>query len=288
MNPLIFDIENLECAYQSGNPVLAIPRLKVPKGKFVFVIGKSGIGKSTFIETLGLMNDTIDSNSKTKVQFHAGEGVQIDLTRIWDQKDDYISRFRKEHFSFIFQSTNLMPNFSCGENMLFSLLIKGVTYQEAKHQILEMMKRVSLDASIYDKKITQVSGGQRQRLAFLRAITTDYTVLLGDEPTGNLDEGMSLELMDMLSEMVSEQQRTCIIVSHDLKLSIQYADIIIPITERITEKSFTGRYGYIDPDSIAVRKNGVWKTTSQVPLNDMNAYLTNFLAVDHNQDSTNI
>jgi len=109
----IFEIKNLKCAYQSDTVVLEVKLLNIPFGKIVFVVGESGIGKSTILETLGLMNNTITSDPNTLLNYCAtptSESVNIvDLRK--NKSDNKISEFRLHNFSFIFQQTNLMRNF---------------------------------------------------------------------------------------------------------------------------------------------------------------------------------
>jgi ABC-type lipoprotein export system ATPase subunit len=276
-NP-VFKIRNLDCAYLPGQPVLRLKNLDVPAGQLVFIIGKSGVGKSTFIETLGLMNETISPNEATSVLFAPPSSSQeIELRDCWKLKNEQISALRKQHFSFIFQNTNLMPNFTSGENMIVSLLIKGRPFENAKREVLEVMDRLSLSRDIFDKKTTEISGGQRQRLAFVRAITADFTVLFGDEPTGNLDRNTSEELMSILKTLIRDKGKTGIIVSHDLFLAEKFADLIAPITSEWnaeTERSF----GDILPENILRRnESGAWAMPDGQIVPNTAQYLNRFL-----------
>ena len=279
MNDLVFKVRNLTCEYVPGVPVLNLKHLDLPKGKLIFVIGKSGIGKSTFIETLGLMNNTIVSDQNTSVEFFENENTSIELKDSWNWPNEKLSDFRRSHFSFIFQSTNLMPNFTSGENMMVSLLIDGKSKTEAKEEVLNVMERLSLAANIFDKKITEVSGGQRQRLAFVRAITADFTVLFGDEPTGNLDEKTAHELMQVLKELIADRNKVGVIVSHDLNLAAHFADIIIPITA-ISKEDGT-MLGEVVDENIISKQNGIWRKHTGVEIVETVSYLNQFLSTDH-------
>jgi ABC-type lipoprotein export system ATPase subunit len=225
----IFHIENLTCAYQGSQPVLRIPQLSLPRGRLIFVVGRSGVGKSTFIETLGLMNRTILPSANTSIRFSAGSTINLEIKNHWNQDNAALSAFRRQNFSFIFQNTNLMPNFSSGENMMVSLLLQGRDLATARGQVLEMMERLDLPERIFDAPVAKVSGGQRQRLAFVRAITADFQVLFGDEPTGNLDSATAANLMRSLRALLRERDRTGIVVSHDLNLAFRFADVIVPL-----------------------------------------------------------
>lgn len=276
MESLIFKIRKLRCEYVLNTPVLHLEELDIPCRQLVFVIGKSGIGKSTLIETLGLMNNTIAISADTSVQFTSMDNTQHELRDSWSLSNQALSDFRRKHFSFIFQNTNLMPNFTCGENMMVSLLIKGKAIAEAKREVLQVMDRLSLSKDVFDKKTTEVSGGQRQRLAFVRAITADFSVLFGDEPTGNLDEHTAEELMSVLKELAIEQGKTGIIVSHDLYLAERFADRIIPIT--LKKQRANAPCGEVIPTHIIHRTENGWTNTIGEPVFQVTQYLQQFLS----------
>ncbi|MEL6637159.1 MAG: ABC transporter ATP-binding protein [Bacteroidota bacterium] len=231
---LVLEIRHLACAYLPGKTVLDIEALDIPYGRLVFIIGRSGIGKSTFIETLGLMSQTIVPAERSHIRFYprGASAEPIELKDSWQLPNADLAQLRRQYFSFIFQQTNLMPNFSAGENMMVSRLIEGAGMAQVKEEVMEVMGKLSLEAALFDKKISHLSGGQRQRLAFVRAITADFTILFGDEPTGNLDRHTAEELMTVLKQQIARQGRTGIIVSHDLPLAAQFADLIVPITPR--------------------------------------------------------
>jgi ABC-type lipoprotein export system ATPase subunit len=251
-------------------------KLTIPSGKLVFVIGKSGIGKSTFIETLGLMNNTMVNDNTTKVEFGVGEGKTIELRGAWNMPNSDMSDLRKKYFSFIFQNTNLMPNFTAGENMMTSLLIEGKEITEAKKKVLEVMGLLSLPQEIFDRKTTELSGGQRQRLAFVRAVISDFVVLFGDEPTGNLDEKTAADLMGVLKNLITKDQKTGIIVSHDLKLAHDFADIIIPLTAKMKDGEIL--HGEVNLENVMTNENGRWNNSSGEKIADPLQYFSQYLS----------
>lgn len=276
LTPPIFEIENLICAYANGNPVLSIDHLEIPRGKLVFVIGMSGIGKSTFIETLGFMNRTIAQSPNLSIKYAPRPSDEpIEIKGHWNLADEKLSAFRRGNFSFIFQNTNLMPNFTAGENMMFSLLLQNMSISESKDNVLKVMEMLSLEPYIFDKGITELSGGQRQRLAFVRAITAEFQVLFGDEPTGNLDEKTAGELMIILKEILENDNKTGIIVSHDLDLALKFADIIIPITEKSAPDNTT--MGEINRLNIIEKKSGNWYLSDDVPCANPRSHINGFL-----------
>ncbi len=232
MSTPLFTLQNLTCAYRqpngmAGNPVLKIAELQIPKGKIIVLLGKSGAGKSTILETLGLMNNTLSNNSQ--LLFMPNENEKYHFETIWEKKN--IDEIRKKHFSFIFQNTNLMPNFTVYENICLTQMIQGSSKADAMQKAQKMMRQIGLQEIDEYKKPHELSGGQRQRVAFVRAITPNFTVLFGDEPTGNLDEINSRELMNILSRNVREHQRTAVIVTHNIDLALEFADQIIILTK---------------------------------------------------------
>lgn len=253
-NPIAFNIQNLICEYIVGQPVLHIDDLSIEKGKLVFILGVSGIGKSTFIETLGLMNKTIGNPKACNIDFYPESGNSFNIADIWSTGNENLSDFRNKYFSFIFQNTNLMPNLSAGENMCISQLIEGKNLAESKPSVINVMGRLNLAEELFDRKVQELSGGQRQRLAFVRAITAGFTVLFGDEPTGNLDQDTAFKLMTILKDNLKEKNTTGVIVSHDIGLSTAFADEII----LLTPGDYNGKtVGVSKKEYIMVRKDDV-------------------------------
>ena len=199
---IVLSAKHLKCAYpgQVGH-ALYIKEFQLVKGKVHFVLGRSGIGKSTLIESLGLMEKTVIRSTSTDVQLHS-QGQSHDLISIWEARSDSISKFRQEHFSFIFQSTNLLPNLSLRENVLMPAWIEGRQSNAAQEaEIAALFGRLlkEIPEEDWDKDVTAISGGQRQRVAFMRALMTTFDVLFADEPTGNLDAYKATQAMDLLS-----------------------------------------------------------------------------------------
>ncbi len=232
-NNAIFKISNLSCVYNQdrGNtiPALVIDDLEIPRGKLTILLGESGIGKSTILETLGLMNDTVAKGSNLLFTPGNGDG-DIQFATLWQRNDTEIAGIRNKHFSFIFQSTNLMPNFTAYENICLTQMLQGKDQTSAVANAEKYMRMVGLGAVEKDKKAFELSGGQRQRLAFVRAITCEFSVLFGDEPTGNLDEGNSKELMTLLKNVINTENKSSIIVSHNIDLALEFGDQIIILT----------------------------------------------------------
>ncbi len=233
----LFEIENLRCSYDknyregASKVVLEIKSLGIPYGKKVFIVGESGIGKSTILEVLGLMNNTIVPDASSRFVFYDRSGVATDLLALWRDGDDTrLSGFRREHFNFIFQSTNLMRNFTAYENISITRMLQGYSQQESFDRAAQVLADLGLEHVGKERMAQELSGGQQQRLAFARAIIPDFTVLFGDEPTGNLDSENAVRAMELLSSKLSGvSDSSAIIVSHDMHLAVTFADIVIKI-----------------------------------------------------------
>ncbi len=237
----LFTINDLEAGYLPGKPVLQINELNLPKNKLIFLLGKSGIGKSTLLELLGLMNNTLMSNEEQHLQFQH-EHHSIDYANLWQGSENNLANFRNQNFSFIFQNENLMHNFTAGENVCFAQMIQGKTFKAAKAIALNLMDQLGIEKNKFDEGISAFSGGQRQRLSFIRAISTDYTILFGDEPTGNLDSQNAHNLMSVMKQDMMTKQASAILVSHDIDLGMAFADQIIVLTEKKVEQPIENTY----------------------------------------------
>jgi ABC-type lipoprotein export system ATPase subunit len=234
----VFEIQGLECAYDHNEKkvVLQIENLSIPMGKVTIILGLSGSGKSTLIETLGLMNNTI---SKGMITYHHHEGSVAIAKETWHHPSA-LAEIRNRHFSFIFQNDFLMPYYSPGENILIGRLIQGVDkiLPGEKEELQRLCQKMGLNfAEINRKMPSELSVGQRQRLSFIRAITKKYSVIFGDEPTGNLDEINSGLLMDVLNESIRQNNhRSAVLVSHNISMSIAKAGFLIVLSAVSGEK----------------------------------------------------
>lgn len=272
-------IKDLKCSYPSSPlPVLNIEELSIESNEVVFFVGPSGVGKSTLLETLALMNNTIcDSNiEKTKFDYLYSETKEkIDFMTIWDEPETILSRIRNDFYSFIFQQNNLFSSLTGFQNAIASSIIQGTNSDIAKSNAKSVFNEILIDLNISsgDFEITKMSGGQRQRLAFIRAIITKYSILFADEPTGNLDWLNARILMDFLLKELRSNKSSAIIVSHDIDLAIEYADKIIYIEKKKTflDKKFTKEklkdedffYGRISNETIFKKNKGKWNCISK-------------------------
>ncbi len=282
MGTSLFSIENLVCSYdlKPENKVLSIDKLEIPSGKLVFLLGASGCGKSTLLETLGLMNNTVASGN---IFLNPKEGVEkINLAHLWKDEDvRELTRVRKDYYSFIFQNTNLMENFTAYENVCLSGMIKEeVTQEKVLDRARGLMEKIRLPETEVNLQTLAVnlSGGQRQRLAFVRALNNSATILFGDEPTGNLDEANANELFEIIRSNLN-RSLSAIVVSHDINLAVKYADQIIVITKE------NGRnFGEVKPENVFNRSS--WEGQSAEQINALKNQLRAFYKTDNERKQT--
>jgi putative ABC transport system ATP-binding protein len=187
--------------------------LQLGIGEFAAVMGPSGCGKSTLLHLIG----GLDRPSSGSVLV-AGD----DLTQL---NDDALTQLRRRKIGFIFQFYNLIPVLTAVENAALPLILDGVQPEKAHVQAAEWLSRFELQDRI-DHKPDQLSGGQQQRVAIARALVTEPTLILADEPTGNLDSRAADEIVNLLRWIADEWGRTILMVTHNPRLSA-YADRII-------------------------------------------------------------
>ena len=182
--------------------VLRDVNLTLSEGELVSIMGPSGCGKSTLLNILGTL-DKPDS----------GE-LWIDSLDVGELSDAELSQLRSEIIGFVFQFHHLLPEFSLHENLMIPQLLRGVNREDARKRSLQLLTKVDL-AKRQDHKPNAVSGGERQRVAVLRALVNEPKLILADEPTGNLDLDAGRHIMRMIRELVTESGQTFLIVTHN-------------------------------------------------------------------------
>ena len=187
-------------------PVLRDLSLSLEKGEMVAIVGASGVGKSTLLHVLGGL-DAID-----------GGAIRIGESEIGKMKDADLTAFRNRHVGFVFQFHHLLPEFTALENAGMPMRIGGRPPAERESRATALLQRVGL-AERLDHKPGMLSGGEQQRVAIARALVMEPTLLLADEPTGDLDEHTAETLHDLLREMHRERGLTSIIATHNPRLA---------------------------------------------------------------------
>ena len=222
----IVETENLTRIYGSGEAeVRALDgvSLHVDTGEFVAVMGPSGCGKSTLLHMVGGLDRPTDGVVKIEGQ---------DLSSL---DDDALTDLRREHIGFIFQFFNLIPTLTALENTALPLVLGGMKPGDAQDQAAEWLDKLEV-ADRCTHRPDELSGGQRQRVAIARSLVTDPTLILADEPTGNLDSKATQEFAALLRDTVDRWKRSILLVTHDPRIS-SYADRIIHLTDgRISGK----------------------------------------------------
>jgi lipoprotein-releasing system ATP-binding protein len=180
--------------------------LAIGRGEMLAIVGASGVGKSTLLHVLGGL-DSLDAGS-----------VTIGDQAIDQMDDDARVAFRNRHVGFVFQFHHLLPEFTALENVQMPLYIAGTPQAEARERALEVLNRVGLSNRV-EHRPGALSGGEQQRVAVARALVCRPSILLADEPTGNLDEATAADLHGLLREMHGEHGLTSVIVTHNAALA---------------------------------------------------------------------
>ena len=203
--PAIVRIIDLYKDYRMGTQTVHVLKglnLSFDEGDFIALMGPSGSGKSTLLNILGCLD------KPTKGDYYLGE------TNVAHMDDDQLSEIRSTYLGFIFQSYNLLPQYTVVENVELPLLYQGVKLNEAtKQRCIDLATMVGLGERL-DHRPLQLSGGQQQRVAIARSLVNDPQLILGDEPTGNLDSRTSVEIMQTLREL-NRAGKTIIMVTHE-------------------------------------------------------------------------
>jgi len=200
----ILELKQINKIYGSGDTELYALKdvsFDIYKGDFVAIMGPSGSGKSTLMNIIGCL----DSPS-------LGE-YWINRDQVSELSDDELAYIRNQHIGFIFQNYNLLPNLTALRNVELPLIYRGLGKKEREEIALEALTKVGLEDRITHKP-SELSGGQQQRVAIARAIAGKPTILLADEPTGNLDSHSELEILSIFQSL-NEQGITILIVTHD-------------------------------------------------------------------------
>jgi lipoprotein-releasing system ATP-binding protein len=213
------EIRDLTKIYGDGVEVRALDGvdLDIEKGEFLAIIGPSGSGKSTLLNMIGIL-DTPTSGT-----------ILLDGVDINSASQKQRSKMRNQKLGFIFQYHHLLPDFNAIENVMMPLLINGIKKSKAKKIAYKMLDEVGLNDRA-NHRPNQLSGGQNQRVAIARALANNPDIVIGDEPTGNLDSKSSDVIYDLLRKLNEEHDQTFILVTHDERMA-EKTDRIIRLVD---------------------------------------------------------
>mgnify|MGYP003646956542 CR=1 FL=1 len=218
-----FPLGNITRDFPLGNEVVKVLKgidLDIEKGEYVALMGPSGSGKSTLMNLLGCL-DTPTSGS----YFLNGNDVS-------NMSDDDLAEIRNKEIGFVFQTFNLLPRTTALENVALPMIYAGISKSNRKIRAEKVLTDVGL-ADRMDHKPNQLSGGQRQRVAVGRALVNKPSIILADEPTGNLDSVTSLEIL-MLFDEIHKQGNTVIVVTHEEEVA-EHAHRVIRLLDGMVE-----------------------------------------------------
>ena len=220
----MIDLKDISRVYQVGSErVYALNKanLHISPGEFVSIIGPSGSGKSTLMNIVGCL-DVADSGT-----------YLLDGTPIEDYSENELGRIRNRKIGFVFQSFNLISKLTAEENVELPLIYQKVPRSERKERVEAALARVNLQKRAGHLP-TELSGGQQQRVAIARAIVTRPSLILADEPTGNLDSKTTIEIMDIFLEL-HDGGNTIVLITHDDEVAKQASRIVRIKDGKLTE-----------------------------------------------------
>ena len=222
----IIQIKNLTKIFGDGVEIKALDGvdLDIERGEFLAIIGPSGSGKSTLLNQIGIL-DTPTSGT-----------ILLNGVNVTEMSDKQRSRTRNKELGFIFQYHHLLPDFNALENVMMPLLISGIKSSQAREVARKVLDEVGLSDRM-EHRPNQLSGGQNQRVAIARALVNKPSIVIGDEPTGNLDSKASDNIYELLRKLNREHNQTFILVTHDESMAAKTDRIIRLVDGRIAENS---------------------------------------------------
>ena len=245
----MIQLENITKSFGSLQVLRGID-LQIEKGEVVSIVGPSGAGKTTLLQIMGTL-DAPDTGM-----------VRIDGTEVGRMKEKELSAFRNRRIGFVFQFHQLLPEFTALENVMIPALIAGLGRREAQSSAIEMLNLLGL-ADRAAHKPSELSGGEKQRVAVARALAHSPKLVIADEPTGNIDPELSLEMMELL-ERVSQTGITVLVVTHEHELVHRFHQRVVTLKNGRIISDIPA-----DPAAIAARSAelNAWKELTE-PVDD--------------------
>ena len=216
----LIELRNITKSYPLGEQELQILKgisLKIEQGEFVAIMGPSGSGKSTLMNILGCLDKPTSGN------------YNLDGKAVENLSSDELAEIRNQKIGFVFQGFNLLSRTSALENVELPMVYANIRPEIRKKRAIKALTKVGLQDRMHHQP-NQLSGGQQQRVAIARAVVNEAPIIFADEPTGNLDTKMSVEIMELFTKLNCELKRTIILVTHEEDIA-RYADRIIKIVD---------------------------------------------------------
>ena len=220
MAEALIKLENVCKNYKLGEVELQVLKeinLEILPGSFVTIMGPSGSGKSTLMYILGFL----DTPSSGKIYL---EGKDVS-----GFSEDKLAQIRGKKIGFIFQQFDLFQNFSALENVMLPMIFQGVPETKRKERAKKLLESINLGHRIKHKP-TELSGGEQQRIAIARSLVNNPEIIIADEPTGNLDSGTGKIVMEILTKLHREQNKTIVVVTHDPNIA-SYSQNVVHIQD---------------------------------------------------------
>ncbi|RED15411.1 ABC transporter ATP-binding protein [Parasphingopyxis lamellibrachiae] len=209
MSEAVLEVRNLARSFEQGGVKIEVLRgvdIRIGKGEIVSLLGPSGSGKSTMLQAVGLLEGGFSGS------------ISIDGEEVASLENDARTRIRRDHLGFVYQFHHLLPDFSAKENVVIPQLIKGATPAAADKRAAELLARLGLGHRL-DHRPSQLSGGEQQRVAVARALANQPSLVLADEPTGNLDEATADLVLAEFLTLVREEGSAALIATHNERLA---------------------------------------------------------------------
>ena len=214
-------IDNITKNFKSGDStVKALDNVSfsINKGDFVSIIGKSGSGKTTLLALMGALEKPTEGS------------IVVDGEDITKMSDSKLVKYRRDKIGFIFQQYNLIPNLTALENVMLPMEFAGVKIKDRINRAKDLLNKVGIDSTKQKRKPSRLSGGEQQRVSIARALGNRPSLILADEPTGNLDSTTGKSIITLLNKLSKSNNTTIIIVTHDINMT-KYTDITFKITD---------------------------------------------------------
>lgn len=226
----MIEVSGLSKSYKTGNiEVIALREIsfKIESGEYLSIMGPSGSGKSTLMNILGCI-DTPTSGS-----------YRLDGQEVSTLDDEGLATIRNQKVGFVFQTFNLLPRLTALANVELPLVYSGTGRNERRERALKVLERVGLSDRV-NHKPNELSGGQSQRVAIARALVNNPSIILADEPTGNLDRATGSDIINLFQKLNSEFGVTLIIVTHDQEVGKSAGRLVQLVDGRITRDELLG------------------------------------------------